>query len=573
MMTNPRNVMRKILLMMAAVGMLSEGVLTSSRLIAQEATTESNSEAVDLVRQSWANQTSVTACDQCHYQPRGGIARADTSFSRQDELRFWLENDKHAIARRRVEPLNIDELSEASEKLRDTLKAQRLPADWFGASNALSRRICDKLGFDVTQPEGYAKFRDACLTCHGGYQGEQYNVHFAKDDQAQPGISCNYCHQIDGKEDWIDVHGGINAATTWRNRTPEEKAALGMRDLVNVGVQAATCYDCHIGNREKNMFVTHVMYAAGHPPLPGIELQTFCESMPQHWQKESDLYKSLEAASFGGLDGYFLINYPTLFEDDRILKLSPQQTYWNTRKIISGAVAARVHTLDLLVQSATPEHWADYSLYDCAACHHELREPSGRQLRGYEGAPGRPRQAEWSQALLDVALVVAGQDRAEIESLEAKLAAAFAQTPFGDPALIQPIANELKDKWAATLEVVQNRSYRGVSAREIIRQLALTPEDQLLVYDSARQIVWAIQSIAKELQENGEPLPDELSTLIRSLGDASVTGIDSTLPAGRQVFIYPTNLNEDLQRKASFDPRELSKHLQTIAQTIVVAQP
>lgn len=572
-MTNPRNVMRKILLTIVAIGMLSEVVLTSSLVFAQEATTESDSEAVDLVRQSWANQTSVTACDQCHYQPRGGIARADTSFSRQDELKFWLENDKHAIARRRVEPLNIDELSEASEKLRDTLKAQRLPADWFGASNALSRRICDKLGFDVTQPEGYAKFRDACLTCHGGYQGEQDNVHFAKDDQAQPGISCNYCHQIGDNDVWIDIHGGNNAAKSWRNRKPEDKANDGMRDLANVGVQAATCYDCHIGNRDKNMFVTHVMYAAGHPPLPGIELQTFCESMPQHWQKESDLYKSLEAASFGGLDEHFKINFPELFKDGRIEKLSPKQTYWNTRKIISGAVAARVHTLDLLVQSATPERWADYSLYDCAACHHELREPSGRQLRGYEGAPGRPRQAEWTQALLDVALVVAGQERAEIESLEAKLDAAFAQTPFGDSALIQPIANELRDKWAATLDVVQNRSYRGVSAREIIRQLALTPEDQLLVYDSARQIVWAIQSIAKELQENGEPLPDELSTLISSLGDASVTGIDSTLPAGRQVFIYPTNLNEDLQRKASFDPRELSKRLQTIAQTIVVAQP
>lgn len=565
--------MRKILLTIVAIGMLSEVVLTSSLVFAQEATTESDSEAVDLVRQSWANQTSVTACDQCHYQPRGGIARADTSFSRQDELKFWLENDKHAIARRRVEPLNIDELSEASEKLRDTLKAQRLPADWFGASNALSRRICDKLGFDVTQPEGYAKFRDACLTCHGGYQGEQDNVHFAKDDQAQPGISCNYCHQIGDNDVWIDIHGGNNAAKSWRNRKPEDKANDGMRDLANVGVQAATCYDCHIGNRDKNMFVTHVMYAAGHPPLPGIELQTFCESMPQHWQKESDLYKSLEAASFGGLDEHFKINFPELFKDGRIEKLSPKQTYWNTRKIISGAVAARVHTLDLLVQSATPERWADYSLYDCAACHHELREPSGRQLRGYEGAPGRPRQAEWTQALLDVALVVAGQERAEIESLEAKLDAAFAQTPFGDSALIQPIANELRDKWAATLDVVQNRSYRGVSAREIIRQLALTPEDQLLVYDSARQIVWAIQSIAKELQENGEPLPDELSTLISSLGDASVTGIDSTLPAGRQVFIYPTNLNEDLQRKASFDPRELSKRLQTIAQTIVVAQP
>ncbi len=41
--------------------------------------------------------------------------------------------------------------------------------------------------------------------------------------------------------------------------------------------------------------MTHEMYAAGHPPLPSVELQTFCEEMPQHWQTPRELYDSLTA--------------------------------------------------------------------------------------------------------------------------------------------------------------------------------------------------------------------------------------------------------------------------------------
>jgi len=542
-------------------------------LIAQEAEAASGNltTASDPVFLSWQKQESVKACGQCHYEAGGGFAKPDVSFSRQNELKFWLANDKHAIARRRVEPLNKEELADEALKLVTDLQLSSLPADWFGASNVLSRRICEKLGYDVTTPDGYATFRNNCLTCHGGYSGDNDNQDFAKDGGAQPGISCNFCHQIEANKEWIPQHGIPGAGTSWRNLAPTAKTAAGMRDLVNVATQATNCYDCHIGNRDKNMFVTHVMYAAGHPPLPSIELQTFCSSMPQHWQSELVVNASLENVSAAARDDYFQQNFPALFATATPATLTPGATLWNTRKMIVGALAARLHGVSLLADSATPERWADYSLYDCAACHHELREPSSRQARGYAGAPGRPRQFEWPEALLTVALDVSGPDmKSSVTAVEAKLTAAFSQTPFGEPAAVASIATELQAMLETAVGLAQGKPFSAQTGREVIRRLATTPKEKLLVYDSGRQVVWAIQAIAAELEAVGEPLPAEFTAKIAALGDPAVTGIEATLPAGRQVFIYPENLNADLARKANYSPDRLAENLMVIASEIVV---
>lgn len=569
------NLLTLRLLVLCIVG---ASVLGAGRAVlgqAPESSAVGSPGATDPVYLSWQNQAGVAACGGCHYQAGGGFARPDLSFSRRDELKFWLANDKHAIARRRVEPLTGEEITDEAAALIRELSLDSLPTDWFGASNALSRRICDKLGYDVNTSSGYAMFRDNCLTCHGGYRGAADNEVFAKAGGAQPGISCNYCHQVDSNDAWVDMHGGTRAATEWRGLPPAQKTAAGMRDLVNVAHQAASCYDCHIGNRAQNMFVSHVMYAAGHPPLPGIELQTFCAAMPQHWQNESQLHQSL--ANFAGRDEYFRVNFPALFGGDEAPRLTPEQTYWNTRKILVGALAAKLHSTQLVAASALTPHWADYSLYDCTACHHELREPSVRQARGYAAAPGRPRPPEWTDALLNVALDVSvAQEasganlRSQIEAVEAKLAAAFSQTPFGEPRVVGPIAEELAAMLQSALERVQSKSISAIAAREVIRRLALTPKEMLLVYDSSRQVVWAIQAIAAELESQGEPLPAELVQKIAALSDVATTGLETKLPASRQLFIYPDHLNAELQRKAAYTPDRLAANLAIIAAEIVV---
>ena len=38
---------------------------------------------------------------------------------------------------------------------------------------------------------------------------------------------------------------------------------------------AEVCLSCHVGNAQQGKVVTHEMFAAGHPPISGFEIETF----------------------------------------------------------------------------------------------------------------------------------------------------------------------------------------------------------------------------------------------------------------------------------------------------------
>ncbi len=46
---------------------------------------------------------------------------------------------------------------------------------------------------------------------------------------------------------------------------------------------------CHVGNATQGKVVTHPMFAAGHPPLPPIEVASFSKNEPQHWRDPRDV--------------------------------------------------------------------------------------------------------------------------------------------------------------------------------------------------------------------------------------------------------------------------------------------
>src|SRR5437867_13430626 len=46
---------------------------------------------------------------------------------------------------------------------------------------------------------------------------------------------------------------------------------------------------CHVGNAAEGKVVTHAMFAAGHPPLPPIEIATFSRNEPQHWRDAKEV--------------------------------------------------------------------------------------------------------------------------------------------------------------------------------------------------------------------------------------------------------------------------------------------
>jgi hypothetical protein len=363
--------------------------------------------------------------------------------------------------------------------------------------------------------------------------------------------------------DWSQQHANTRS-DRWRLLPPEEKSKQGMRDLVTITTQASLCFDCHIGNLKQNKFVAHEMYAAGHPPLPSIEMETFCREMPQHWRSPSQLYKSL--SQYEKRDQYFQINYPGLKQD-------PKEVFWNTRKMLIGMLTARKKALDMYIDSSSTDHWANYSLYDCAACHHELESTSQRQQRGFPGAPGRPRQAEWPIILFNR---LAGEGEL-FKDLERGFTERLTDQPFGDPAEAVPVARELRERVTATLERIEITPVSSSTAQLLLRKLASTPSDDLLTYDAARTVVWAMQTIAKELREASQGSEDSekmkaLEALVMDLGDPAITGLKSELPSGRQQFIYADALATDLRLRANYSPSRLMTMLNRVSQMLAVAR-
>ena len=549
----------------------------------------------DPVYLSWVAHAGTSQCLDCHFAgPNAGQIESGrnqlTEFSRRNEMATWLMADKHTVARRRVEPLTLEQLETEMTALSDNVRAQasraienygklgidvdpdqigldRVPREWIGASNILSRRICDKLfgAGNVETEEGYAEFRQRCLSCHGGYHDNR-DLREATDlarpkagDLSKAGIDCLYCHE-EGDRRWVGDHPD---ATQWRLLTPEKKRDAGMRDMVNMTNQAQLCFDCHIGNRKNDQFVSHEMYAAGHPPLPSIELHRFCEKMPQHWRTPAELYESL--SDFDDRDEYFTTNYR-----DAAPAGTAGEIYWNTRKMLIGSLSARIAQLELYIDTHnmlqhTP--WGDYSLYDCSACHHELRTESQRQQRGFPGAPGRPRPSEWPDAVVQAACGLLGEaNTQQWTKLERDFDQAFSRTPFGNPSDVNGAAIALSEFLKSQLKRVERRPIAEREARTMLQCLASLANDSrqpLLTYDAVRQTVWAMQTIAAEMKSKGALLTPY--DAIMSLGNSGKTGVDAALPATRNDRIFPDGLGRELPLRARFDSEAFIARLKSIA--------
>ena len=68
---------------------------------------------------------------------------------------------------------------------------------------------------------------------------------------------------------------------------PRRQERRGFVDLRDAVTGAEVCLSCHVGNAQQGKVVTHEMFAAGHPPISGFEIETFSRAMPQHWKPAS----------------------------------------------------------------------------------------------------------------------------------------------------------------------------------------------------------------------------------------------------------------------------------------------
>lgn len=380
-------------------------------------------------------------CARCH---SGGVNEFNRSdFVLLDEYKRWKSEDRHAQA-------------------------------FAVLFNERSKRMSNLLGVDDVSKDA------RCLACHGvvvpsELQGRAFTL--------ADGVSCDGCHGP--AEAWIVPHV---SEPGWLERSPAEKEKqYGMRDVRDPVSRARLCLSCHLGSVPEGKVITHEMYAAGHPPLPSFELESFADNQPKHWRpldkKNPKVWK---------LFGY---------QGDESLR---------TRQLLISAAVSLETMLRLAADQASKptepsgSAWPELAQFDCCACHHDLRQPAWRQERGYRGRPGRPQLREWPFALVRLALRHVGSADSALDDALKPLFQALDARPFGEAAAVANQARAALPWVEQLVEKLRTRKCTDEACRKLLVEITTMVATEVPDYDTARQLSWAFQVIYQDLRQKSK---------------------------------------------------------------------
>jgi Cytochrome c554 and c-prime len=401
-------------------------------------------------------------CTGCHDQPS-----KKTDNCRMTEWMTWNHLDRHRIA-----------------------------FDWFdeaGKASAAGKRaqaMAENLGIkDLTTAQ-------ECIGCHSYPVAKSTPTSYFETplERTKEGVTCVACHG--GSKEWVVEHVAA-ADPAWKSLSGVDRwQKLGMVDLKNPVTQARACLSCHVGDTDEKLGrkITHEIYAAGHPPLPGIEVSAFIAEEPRHWLSSSEK-KAGNRASAG-----------------------------TSELLAVSGLATLAAQLDLFEKSHLPhvakkDSGPEIAVYDCYACHHSLggQQSKWRQARSVSGAPGRPRLPQWPRVLVRYSLINADPanwqaNEIKLKELLAKVDGEISQSPYAIPATVDgsafQAARQLISGQIKTLESrwLASGSLKPENATEIltvfINSMLNDANSGTLDYDTARQVAWAIRSATGALPTN-----------------------------------------------------------------------
>jgi len=500
------------------------------------------------------------ACANCHVAPQAkSILDGVEEFVMLNEYKTWLSGDPHSRAWLAIIPderyfetvkLRLSDLNSAVNKAAGRSGdgspiAMDIPA--WGESNERSQKILKKMFgseyensigrlfqeiADTHDREGkrlkvgrLEKFTprlkstlQQCLSCHAGWDKRQEDFDF-EIVKYGTGVSCESCHGPSAN--WLADH----SQSEWRKKDPREKERdFGLVDTRNPVRRSEQCFACHIGSVEQGKVVTHEMYAAGHPPLPGIEIESFADQIPRHWRYLSEKKPDFDFAS------EFKQHYGFNSETNQSIPWPSDGEFPRTKNLLVGGVMASAYSVNLLAQSAgeyvklkkatdgkvsdssVRSPWPEFASFDCAACHHNLK--SAGWDRGFAGIPGRPPAQYWPRSLSRLSLAylqVKGQGDLfdEFMKRQGEFQQALDRQPFGDPDALLRQGSVYSD-WLRSVAAnsIQSRPLTQDDSCEVLRLLCGCAEDsefssvdEVWDFHSARQLAWAINLVASELQQ------------------------------------------------------------------------
>ncbi|MBY0461204.1 MAG: cytochrome c family protein, partial [Gemmataceae bacterium] len=237
----------------------------------------------------------ASACKKCHSEPNPKNVEEYQQTLGFEYIRLW-ENvvwdahDLHSTAFRSL-------LSE------ETAKGTKFTAN--KTAERMEQKLRKYKGKDYTVATD-----TACLACHastrkpldldphtGWKAGELKNGVLAGGAfSSLEGVGCEMCHghgkayqtmHQESREDGSNP--GAVKVVDWRTFPTAVKKEWGLTNLRDPAVAVQTCASCHIGNKDEGRFVTHDMYAAGHPPLPPLDLMAYAREQPRHWGFAADM--------------------------------------------------------------------------------------------------------------------------------------------------------------------------------------------------------------------------------------------------------------------------------------------
>jgi hypothetical protein len=485
---------------------------------------------------------STQDCFNCHFTDAQREAFAESrDFCHIETAAIWQHQDKHSQS---LALLLTGEGRKLTEKivggrLEDVLRCDIMPADPAAPS---TRAVHNVRFLDRPQDESAAATFDghvatlkACFACHAPV--EERVVGDRKHTTIENGVSCQACHGPGL------AYEGPHRKPLWRLVTAVDKEReFGLRDLRNPVRRIELCASCHVGTQSlhwglvgenSQRLIRHEWYALGHPPLPGLEYVTFAAQQPAHWrtiqeklfrpegfeyyQKGADPDEAREFLEFflkndkvKLADSYLAAN-PTSFSGDPTRDMARAKEVLISGLGVLATYAELVGAVHAKGAAAGPE----FAVYDCTACHHELRSDFPTEVRVRRpGIPGRPPPAFWTLAL---ARLGAAQAKSDLEPAIARLDAAFSARPFGDPESMQTAAKALADQCWAAAATLAREPLDNPAATQLLVRLVHPEHDVDRDYHAARQYAWAIREVMKDLSG----VPHRNYTL---LADAGIAG-------------------------------------------------
>ena len=472
--------------------------------------------------------------NRCHGSPKAAEDNVQvlkgggyTLLSAHNELTEWDAKDKHQIAT-------------------SVLTQKR------------GQEIAKALGIagDIADPKTNKQWRQ-CLSCHGVVIDDEQlaSKEFGPEARVASGVSCVVCHGAYKK--WVEKHPSL-FDTEWEDLTRAQKKAWGLRDMWDPVERARMCCSCHVGNAAsddaENRVVTHEMYAAGHPPLPSFEMVTFTKYMPQHWQTVQQKEKRL---SMWGKQSTKEV-YAKLYN----LGGAAQQ---QLELLLASAITSVRQSAQMIAAYADPKMpqgkggaWPEFALYDCYACHHDLKQKSWRQERGYDGKPGRPQMQEWPRALLPLAQAVKqSQEAADLPKALHSLQDALSKAPFGEPADVLRAANAIVKSSDAVLSQLQQAQLNREEAARLFDVILTRNERTLIDFDSARQVTCALEVLAAQAQRKVPQQPLERLNMQLNL----------PLPGGKRPLLEEY-VPATMTKRADYDATVFQQHLKVLAEEL-----